>query len=74
MNWLVEVSAGTQGAEDDISRSWPTSRRVSCEGGAEDVLARNEKRYCLQWSYSKRTKVVDSHEHPVIEDNTFHLR
>jgi hypothetical protein len=33
-----------QGAEDDMTRSWPTSKRVSWEGGAEDVLPRNENR------------------------------
>jgi hypothetical protein len=43
--WLeVYKPAMLQGAEAGINRSWPTSRRVSWEGGAEECLTLNEKR------------------------------
>jgi hypothetical protein len=53
---------GLQGADEGISRSWPTRRRVSSEGGTEDVLPRKEKRYWTQCSNSKRSRGDDCHE------------
>ena len=43
--WVHDMVADIhQGADAGFNRSWPTSRRVSWEGGADEVLPRNEKR------------------------------